>query len=148
MPTVPSKPITSTNFTQKIVDPLSIINGNLNHQHPINKDITNIPKPKILVNHVRIPTIIYVETKDTSKTMKHIKDIPQLKETMITKEIKDNQEITINNQRSPKVKLIPNRNDMFEKEQANIYDKNNKKLALKTRRRVDTTNNTTVFPIK
>lgn len=120
----------------------------MNHQHPINKDITNIPKPKILVNHVRIPTIIYVETKDTSKTMKHVKDIPQLKETMTTKEIKDNQEITINNQRSPKVKLIPNRNDMFEKEQANIFDKNNKKLALKTRRRVDTTNNTTVFPIK
>lgn len=80
--------------------------------------------------------------------MKHVKDTPKLKETMITREIKDDQEININNQRSPKVEIMPHRNDMFENEQAKLFDKNNKKLALKTRRRVDITNNTTVFPIK
>lgn len=84
-----------------------------------------------------------VETKDTFKTIKYVKDTPKLKETMINKE--DN-EITINNLRSPKVELIPNNNDVFE-EHAKLFDKNNKKLTIKTRRRVDTSN-TTVFPIK
>lgn len=76
--------------------------------------------------------------------MKHVKDTPKLKETMIAKE--DN-EITINNLRRPKTELIPNKKDMFEKEYVKLFDKNNKKLTLKTRR-VDTTNNTSVFPIK
>lgn len=89
-----------------------------------------------------------VETKDTSKVIKQVKNTPKLKGTIITKEINDDKEMTINNQRSQRVDLISNRNDIFEKEQVKLFDKNNKKLGPKTRRRVDTTNNTTVYSIK
>jgi len=77
--------------------------------------------------------------------MKHIKDIPKLKETLII--TKEDEEINMKHA-NPKEELILNKNDTLEKEQAKLTDKNSKKLTLKTRKKIDITNNISLLPVK
>lgn len=90
-----------------------------------------------------------VETKETLKTLKYIKDSPpKVKDISInTKELKEDKEINLSDRMSPKAKIILN-NDLSDKEQAKSTDKNCKQLTHKTKRKVDITNNTPVFPVK
>lgn len=123
-----------------------ITNGHLNNQNPMNKDLIDIPNHKIFNNHVRVHTQIPIEPNDTFKAVKHI-DTSKEKE-MVTKEFKDSKEINISDHMCHKNELILNSNDISGKEQAKLNDLNSKQLAIKTRRKVDTTNNTSVFPVK
>lgn len=128
---------------QKIGDSSLTINDHLNNPNSNNKDLMDIPNQKMLVNHVRIATLMPVESKVTFKSMKNIKDTPNVKESLIiTKE--DNE---IHEQKSPKLELTLN-NDILEKERAKLSEKISKKLPFKTRRRTDNINNTSVFPVK
>jgi len=85
-----------------------------------------------------------VETKEIFKTMKHVKDIPKLKETLII--TKDDEEVNMKHA-NPKEELIINKNDTLEKEVAKLTDKNTK-LTPKTRKKIDITNDTSVLSVK
>lgn len=103
-------------------------------------DITN---QKTLVNHVRTVTLMPVESKETFKLMKNIKDNSKVKEPLVnTKEDKQILEKT-----SPNSELILT-SDVYEKQKSKLPDKNNKILTPKTRKRTDNVNNTSVFPVK
>jgi len=106
----------------------------LNNTSPKNKDIMDIPNQKILVNHVRKATLVPVVSKETYKSMNHIKDTPKVKE--------DEQ---IHEKTSSKPELILN-SDIYEK--SKLSDNNCKILNPKTRWQTDNINNTTVFPVK
>lgn len=128
---------------QKIGCSSLTINGHLNNTNSKNKDLMDIPNQKTIANHVRIATFMPVESKEIFKSMKHVKDTSKVKESlMITKEDK-----LIHEQTSPKPELILH-SDIYEKEKSIFSDKNSKTLALNTRRRTDTINNTSVFPDK
>lgn len=101
----------------------------------------DIPNQKILVNPVRKAALVPVVSKETYKSMKHIKDTPKVKESLIiTKE--DEQ---IHEQTSSKPELILN-SDIYEK--SKLSDNICKILNPKTRWQTDNINNTTVFPVK
>jgi len=120
----------------------STVISNLNTTNPNKKDLMNILNQN-LVNHVQIATLIPVESKETFKSMKNIKDTLKVKESMIiTKE--DRQIIE---QTNPNPELILN-NDIYEKQKPKLCDENSKTLAPKTRKLTDNTNNTSVFPVK
>lgn len=142
LPTVPPKPLISTNCMQKIGCSSLTINGHLNNTNSKNKDLMDIPNQKTLVNHVRIGTFMPVESKEILKSMKHIKDTSKLKESlMITKDGK-----LIHEQTSPKPESILN-SDIYVKEKSTFSDKNSKTLTLNTIRQTDNINNTSVFPV-
>lgn len=109
----------------------------------------DIPNQKKLVHHVRIPTVMPVETKETLKAMKNIKDTsPKIKDiSMNIKEFKEDKEINKSDHMGSKTEIILNY-DSSAKEQAKSTDKNCKQLTHKTKRKVDITNNTSVFPVK
>lgn len=119
LPTVPPKPLISINSAQNTSGPSST-NNHFNNQNLNNKDLMDIPIHRTLGNHLQIHTQIPVETKETFQSIKHLKDNSKVKETSI---------IT------------------SEKEQIKS-DKNIKKVTLKTRKKVDISNNASVFPIK
>lgn len=103
----------------------------------------DIINQKTLVNHVRIATLMPVESKEIFKPMKNIKDTPKTKEpVIITKEDKQVIEQII-----PKPELMLN-NDIYENQKPKLCDENSKTLTLKTRKRTDTINNISVFPVK
>jgi len=86
-----------------------------------------------------------VETKEIFKTMKHIKDVPKLKETLIiSKEDDEIHKKCIN----PETEIILNQNDTLEKEQAKLSSKNSKKLTSQTRKKIDIITNPPMLPIK
>ncbi|VVC41200.1 Hypothetical protein CINCED_3A015863 [Cinara cedri] len=128
LPTVPPKPLNCTNSVVKTGGSSGITNGHLNSQNSINKDLMNIPNQKCLLNHVGMSTMPE-ETKES---------------LMATN---DDNGINISDPISPKTESILKNNDNFKKEQVNLSDRNNKKLTLKTRKRVEILNNTTVFPV-
>jgi len=101
----------------------------------------DIPNQKILVNHVRKAAIVPVVSKETYKSMKHIKDIPKVKESLIIPK-EDEQ---IHEQTSSKSELILN-SDIYEK--SKLSDNNGKILNPKTRWQTDNINNTIMFPVK
>lgn len=79
---------------------------------------------------------------------KHVKDIPKVKESLMNiKEVIEDKEINRNDFMNVKesVHII---NDTVKKEQVNLSDTNNKKLNLKTRKKVNVTNNTSMFAAK
>lgn len=119
----------------------TVINSQLNNQNPIN--LMNISNQKLLVNHVRMPTVP-VETNEIFKAMKHVKDLPNVKELLMT--TKDDKEINLRDSMSPNIELILQNNESLKKEKGNFTD--NKKLTLKTKRRIDIKNNTSVFPFQ
>lgn len=118
-------------------------NGHLSNQNSINKDLMDIPNQKLRANHVRMSTM-HIETTETFNAMKHVKDTPKIKETFMNN--KEDKQINICDPMSPKTELIFISNDNYGKEQANLSDRNNTNLTLKTR--VDITNNTSVIPVK
>lgn len=101
----------------------------------------DIPNQKILVNHVRKAALVPVVSKETYKSMNHIKDTPKVKESLII--IKEDEQI--HEQTSSKPELILN-SDIYEK--SKLYDNSCKILNSKTRWQTDNINNTTVFPVK
>lgn len=103
----------------------------------------DIPNQKLHVNHVRMSTM-HVETNETFNAMKHVKDTPKVKETLIN--IKEDEQINLCDPMSPETELIFINNENYEKEQADSSDGNNTNLTLQTR--VDITDNTSVFPVK
>ncbi|XP_060848643.1 tubulin monoglutamylase TTLL4-like isoform X1 [Rhopalosiphum padi] len=142
LPTVPPKPLISTNCTHKIGCSSLTINGHLNNTNPKNKDLMDIPNQKTIVNHVRLATLMPVVSKETYKSMKHTKDTPKVKESLtITKE--DEQ---IHEQSSSKPELILN-SDIYEKSKSKLSDKNCKISNPKTRWQTDNINNTSVFSV-
>jgi hypothetical protein len=109
----------------------------------------DIPNQKTLVNHVQVHTQIPLETKETLQSIKLIKDNSKVKETPInSKEFIEDKEIAINNYISSNTDLLSNSYNKPEKEQTKSSDKNIKKVTLKTRKRVDFSNNASVFPVK
>jgi len=119
------------------------INCNLNNTNPKNKDLMDITNQKTLVNHVRTVTLMPMESKETFKSMKNIKDNPKIKEPLVnTKEEKQILEKT-----NPNSELILT-SEVYEKQKSKLPDKNNKILTPKTRKRTDNVNNTSVFPVK
>lgn len=137
------KPVISTNYMQKKGCSSSTVLSNLNNTSPNNKDLMDILNQKTLVNHVRLATLMPVESKDTFKSMKNIKDTLKVKESMIiTKEDKQ-----IIKQTNPKPELILN-NDTYEKQKPKLCEENSKTLTPKPRKRTDNTNNASVFPVK
>lgn len=79
-----------------------------------------------------------VETKEIFKTMKYVKDIPKLKETVVMNTEEDK---AINIKRiSPQKELI-NVNNTLKNEQAKLCDQNGRK----TQKMIDITNNTSVL---
>ncbi|KAE9524189.1 hypothetical protein AGLY_015434 [Aphis glycines] len=141
-PTVPSKFPISTNNMQKKGCSSTSINYNLNNTNPKNKDLTDITNQKTLVNHVRTVTLMPMESKETFKSMKNIKDNPKIKEPLVnTKEEKQ-----ILEKISPNSELILT-SDVYEKQKSKLPDKNNKILTPKTRKRTENVNNTSVFPV-
>lgn len=136
------------NSVQKTSGSSSITNGHLNNQNLINKDLMDIPNLKSLVNHVRIPIGILMPIEKETNLKKYVKDFPKVNESLInTEEVVEDKEINRNDHLSRK-ELIHISNDTFEKEQIKLSDKNRQKLNLKTRRRVDITNNTSALHIK
>lgn len=107
-----------------------LINSNLKNKHLI----INIPNQKTHINHVRLATLMPIESKETFKSIKNIEDTKVNESLMITKEDK-----TI-----PIPELILN----SEKSNSKLSVKNNKTLTPKTKRRTDTINNTSMFPVK
>lgn len=109
-------------------------NNHLNNNSNLkNKDLINIPNQKMLVNHVRLDTLMPIESKETFKSIKNIEDIPKANELLlITKEDK-----TI---------PIPELILKSEKSKSKLSDKNNK--TPKNKRRTDNLNNTSMFPAK
>jgi len=121
----------------------STVINNLNNTNSNNKDLMDIINQKTLVNHVRIATLMPVESKETFKPMKNSKDTPKVKESLIiTKEDKQ-----IIEQINPKPELMLN-NDIYENQKPKLCDENSKTLTLKTRKRTDNINNISVFPVK
>lgn len=103
-------------------------------------DITN---QKTVVNHVRTVTLKPMESKETYESMKNNKDNPKIKEPLVnTKEEKQILEKTSRN-----LELILT-SDVYEKQKSKLPDKNNKILTIKTRKRTENVNNTSVFPVK
>lgn len=146
MPTVPPKPFISTNFTSK-TGLSSVGNSHLNNQNKINKDLMDIPNQNIHVNHVK--ESMSIETKETFKTVKIIKDIPKPHDySMITNEFKDDKETNKNDQMNPKLELIFN-NDTCHKDQTKSIDINSKQITTNTKRKVDVIkNNSTALSVK
>ncbi|CAI6358011.1 unnamed protein product [Macrosiphum euphorbiae] len=142
LPTITPKPLISTNCILKKGCPSSAAINNLNNTNPINKDFMDILSRKTLVNHVRIATLMPVESKETFKPMKNIKDTPKAKESVIiTKEDKQ-----IIEQINPKPELMLN-NDLYENQKPKLCDENSKTLTLITKNRTDNINNISVFPV-
>jgi len=112
------------------------VNNHLNNNSNLkNKDLIYIPNQKTLANHVRLDTLIPIESKETFKSIKYIEGTPKVNESLlISKEDK-----TI-----PIPELILN----SEKSKSKLSDKNNKILTPKTKRRTDNINNTSMFPDK
>lgn len=130
---------------QKTGGSSSITNNHLNNQNLIIKDIVDIPN-KTPVNQVRVPILMPSEKETNLK--KHVKDIPKVKDSLMNiKEVIEDKEINRNDYMSAK-ESIHIKNDTLEKEQVNLSDTNNKKLNLKTRRKVNVTNNTSMFAAK
>ncbi|XP_060848060.1 tubulin monoglutamylase TTLL4-like [Rhopalosiphum padi] len=134
IPTVSPKTLISTNCMQKIECSSLTINNHLNNTELKNKDFVDIPNRKTLVNHVQIPTLMPVESKETFKPMTNIKDTPKAKQpSMIYKEDK---------QISPKSEPIIN-SVINEKEK--LSDKNSKVLTAQIGNITDNINNTSMF---
>lgn len=146
MPTVPPKPLISTNFTPK-TGLTSVANSHLNNQNKINKDLMDIPNQKMHVNHVKMS--MPIETKETFKTAKLIKDIPKSNDySVITNEFKEDNERSKNDRMSPKPELIFN-NDTCDKDQTKSNDKNCKQIFTNTKRKVDgIKNNSTALSVR
>ncbi|XP_060857271.1 tubulin monoglutamylase TTLL4-like isoform X3 [Metopolophium dirhodum] len=134
LPTVLPKHLISINCMKNIGCSSLTAHNHLNNNSNLkNKDLINIPNQKTLVNHVRLDTLLPIESKETFKSIKNIEDTPKVNESLlITKEDK-----TI-----PIPELILN----SEKSKSKLSDKNNKTLTSKTKRRTDNINNTSMFP--
>ncbi|XP_025207302.1 uncharacterized protein LOC112603094 [Melanaphis sacchari] len=131
-----------SNCMQKIECSSLTINSHSNNIESKNKDFMDIPNQKTLINHVRIATVMPVESKETLKSMKNIKDTPKVKESsMINKEDKQ-----ILKKTNLKPESIIN-SDINEKEKSKLSNKNSKILTTKIKNITDNINNTTVFPI-
>jgi len=106
-----------------------------NNSNLKNKDLINIPNQKMLVNHVRLDSLMPIESKETFKSIKNIEDTPMVNESLLI--IKEDKTIPI-------PELIFN----SEKSKSKLSDKNNKTLTSKIKRRTDNINNTSMFPAK
>jgi len=106
-----------------------------NNSNLKNKDLINIPNQKMLVNHVRLDSLMPIESKVTFKSIKNIEDTPMVNESLLI--IKEDKTIPI-------PELIFN----SEKSKSKLSDKNNKTLTSKIKRRTDNINNTSMFPAK
>lgn len=106
----------------------------------------DIPNQKIHVNSVRMPVIAPLESKETLKSARIVKDTPVVKESSImTKDFQEDKVISKDDCMNSNPKVILNGNSYDSTEEQTISSDKN----IKIRKKVDNiTNSISVLPIE